>query len=336
MNKVLEDNKVENKKRENYIDLARGIAIIIMIFGHVVHWTPIRRMIYSFHMPVFFILSGYFFKNRSLKEELKRDFKSILIPYVIISIISLIIKFFIDNDNMINNIFTYLLGVGDTSNILENLSTVGEIWFLICLFFSKTLFVIINKINKKYLFCLCVFLNIVGVIISKIAFLPYSLDVVFVTQIYLYMGKYIKEHDLFNIRLSIKKKILLIGIWCLGVLLGEFNYVARFYPYYPICIITSIVASYTFIMICKYIDKIKIFEKLQELFQFCGKYSLYILCIHCLENQFIHYDNFIKFNSTILNYVIILLIKYILVLCCVKLILEIKNISNRKKLKEVR
>ena len=65
--------KTENA-RNNYIDFLRGLAIILMIFGHIIDYglvldicIPERKkifrimynIIYSFHMPLFFTLSGY-------------------------------------------------------------------------------------------------------------------------------------------------------------------------------------------------------------------------------------------------------------------------------------
>lgn len=47
------------KKRIDYLDIARGIAIILMIIGHVVSGYK-RVIIFSFHMPLFIIISGIF------------------------------------------------------------------------------------------------------------------------------------------------------------------------------------------------------------------------------------------------------------------------------------
>lgn len=47
------------KKRINYIDIAKGIALFLVIWGHLIPYTTITfRVIFSFHMPLFFILSG--------------------------------------------------------------------------------------------------------------------------------------------------------------------------------------------------------------------------------------------------------------------------------------
>ena len=52
-------------KRLDYIDAAKAIAIILVIIGHSNWLSAIPRvggMIYSFHMPLFFIISGFFWK----------------------------------------------------------------------------------------------------------------------------------------------------------------------------------------------------------------------------------------------------------------------------------
>ena len=49
------------------IDVAKGIGILLVMLGHILPNNSFLRMIiYSFHMPLFFILSGLVIKNRSL------------------------------------------------------------------------------------------------------------------------------------------------------------------------------------------------------------------------------------------------------------------------------
>ena len=47
-------------ERENYIDVVRGIGIVLMILGHVPLSAHYDHFIHAFHMPMFFIISGYF------------------------------------------------------------------------------------------------------------------------------------------------------------------------------------------------------------------------------------------------------------------------------------
>ena len=56
---------MSNSKRINYIDIAKGLAIICVIIGHTfAKYDKLDRLvitfIYSFHVPLFFILSGFF------------------------------------------------------------------------------------------------------------------------------------------------------------------------------------------------------------------------------------------------------------------------------------
>jgi len=74
------------KKRIAYIDIARGLGILLVVAGHndLALVSPyLHRWIYSFHMPLFFFLSGYFFKSGvPLGVLLKKRFNGLLKPYI--------------------------------------------------------------------------------------------------------------------------------------------------------------------------------------------------------------------------------------------------------------
>ncbi len=332
-----EKNAISKQNRLEYIDVARGIAIILMIFAHTCHEPITRRIIYSFHMPIFFVISGYFYKKRKFKEELEKDFFSLIIPYFITCIIVCFLDYFNNRNLLMTNIKTSLLGIGVTHGILNDLTTVGPIWFLACMFFSKILFCIINNIIKKdkILLIVCILFNIVGFTISKFIFLPFSLDVAFIIQVYLYVGKYIKEKGLFERKLSIKSVVILLSMWILGIILGEFNYVGRLYPYYPLCIVTTIASSYLFIRICKFFSSNTYFEIFSKIFQFYGIYSLYILCIHRIEKDFIDYNLLIHTSMNKLNIILIFSLKMLIVTTIAFLLTYIiKKVKKREKVCE--
>lgn len=53
---------MDEKKRLVFVDVAKAIAIFLVVLGHVVSSnTTTKLVLYSFHMPLFFILSGFFF-----------------------------------------------------------------------------------------------------------------------------------------------------------------------------------------------------------------------------------------------------------------------------------
>src|SRR5829696_4262817 len=72
-------------KRIEYIDIARGICILLVVMGHndfAVVSPFVYKVIYSFHMPLFFFLSGYFLNIRpGFWAFFKKRFNSLLKPY---------------------------------------------------------------------------------------------------------------------------------------------------------------------------------------------------------------------------------------------------------------
>lgn len=70
------------KERIHWIDIAKGIAILCVFFGHTVSTpTQISSFIYIFHMPAFFFLSGYCFSNRrKIGEFIINKLKTIVLP----------------------------------------------------------------------------------------------------------------------------------------------------------------------------------------------------------------------------------------------------------------
>ena len=60
--------------RYNWIDWSKSIAIFLVIWGHVPMQSETHTIIYSFHMPLFFLISGYLYNPKgTIKEELYKD-----------------------------------------------------------------------------------------------------------------------------------------------------------------------------------------------------------------------------------------------------------------------
>ena len=67
-----------------WIDWAKAFGIFLVVFGHI-KVSILTEIIYYFHMPFFFILSGILYKDRPFKEELRRTTKYLIVPYLIYS-----------------------------------------------------------------------------------------------------------------------------------------------------------------------------------------------------------------------------------------------------------
>lgn len=82
------------KKRIEWIDICKFIAITIMVIGHIGLPTKLSDLIHIFHMPIFFLLSGLclnFEKYSNFCFFLKSRLKTLIIPHLIWSIIMYVV-----------------------------------------------------------------------------------------------------------------------------------------------------------------------------------------------------------------------------------------------------
>lgn len=79
-----------SKKRYEEVDLLKGIGIVLMIMGHIPFEKEIVRLIYVFHMPLFFIMSGFLYKKRFFsKTVIWKWAKRMIVPYFIFAVLGL-------------------------------------------------------------------------------------------------------------------------------------------------------------------------------------------------------------------------------------------------------
>ena len=165
-----------DKKRVNYFDIAKGIGIILVIIGHIEYVTPeIRYYIVSFHMPMFFVISGMLInltneKSRDLKGLVIKKLKRIMLPYLVFSILFPLIDF----------VYYFVTGNGDPygtlrTNIMDSLMLYGYsvLWFLPTAFFGEMIFLLVIKTvmkkTEKYAEILALF--IIFIIVAAVYFL---------------------------------------------------------------------------------------------------------------------------------------------------------------------
>lgn len=134
-----------NNKRIEWIDALKGFAIFCVTLGHLNMWGPIEKWIYSFHMFLFFFLSGFLFSARKpTKEILKTRVKRLLVPFIAWNIISSLIGFFLFNKSF--SIFVEELFV-----LKGNLTWNAPIWFLLVLFLAETIIVLLKLYKHRWL-----------------------------------------------------------------------------------------------------------------------------------------------------------------------------------------
>ena len=134
--------------------MAKTFALLLVVVGHPVGYTIYAKYIYWFHMPAFFLLSGYLFKPpdgwSSLSAWLFKRSREVLVPYCSYLILVTMVRYFY--------VYRYL-HVLEASFVLKDLPEVlfgGRLlggyytvfWFFTCLFATQVFFALINLAFK--------------------------------------------------------------------------------------------------------------------------------------------------------------------------------------------
>ena len=128
----MSDNTIIKKPRIEYIDLAKGICITLVVCFHLTLFydtsLPCDNFFRAFRMPLYFFLSGCFFKAyEGFGGFVKRKINKLLIPFAF---------FFVVCSFLIPNILAHY-------GLLDEYYPSGQIWFLLCLFEINIFFYII-------------------------------------------------------------------------------------------------------------------------------------------------------------------------------------------------
>lgn len=281
--------------RIKFIDVARGIAIILIILGHtIVHSSNcemIYKFIYSFHVVLFFILSGYVFKrNEKFYKFVVNKFMRIMIPYFIWAILFLI-PYMLLGKEIANNLETnssfelftqiknIIIGNGNNNALKQN----SSLWFLPALFSMNIIYYwIIGFIEErpKYRFKLLLLLFIIGYISSNLfkVTLPWGLKTVLDIGVFFYIGFLLKTYD--KIPLNVNKRKSLIWI-CLLLIIGIFSCLANVnvvsciqynYGSYILAISSGLSLSLVIILISRFVNN--------KIIEYIGKNTMGILIFH--------------------------------------------------------
>ena len=71
---------MNSEERIRYFDIAKGLSMIAIVAGHMGN-SPINQFVFTFHVPIFFLISGYFMKPMDDIPFIKRKAKQLFLPY---------------------------------------------------------------------------------------------------------------------------------------------------------------------------------------------------------------------------------------------------------------
>lgn len=210
--------------RNSLIDYTKAIGIILVVIGHSACPIAIKNFIYSFHMPLFFIISGYLIPPTCFKNKVcffKRKFKGLYIPFVIWSIVFLLLHNTFIHIGILNDVYgnhngdvSILYSYEDYVNHVKDIvfKMTGYEWFLLgAYWFVRALYV------GLLLFCLGgSFLNLI---------LKTRIKAVLMLMLFSYgMVYYIAFNDNLAISKAWYRELFALFFICIGFLLRNYFY----------------------------------------------------------------------------------------------------------------
>lgn len=209
------------QQRIDWIDICKGIGIILVLIGHGPIPTDLKIFIYSFHMPLFFFLSGFVFSTNKFNnffEFFKNRFTRLIIPYLSLSF--LLVLIYVSYEKTINmySFSTKEVVLGFIYSKYEFIKIGIPLWFLTCIFIVSIFFYFISKFNKDfYIILTLAVLSILGFISSRFVDirLPWSIDTALTATVFFGAGYLIKKNAHIFLRINMPlKDMAIIAFLC--------------------------------------------------------------------------------------------------------------------------
>jgi len=267
-----------------WVNYAKGIGIILVVYGHVMRglynagllsnallFNFLDKVIYSFHMPLFFFISGLFFvqsiERRGVVGLVNSKIKTIAYPYFLWIVIQFLVSYLFN-------------GLTNTDVKLESLYSIfwrpfDHFWFLYALFLVFSVYSLIYKVNNSVIFILS--LSFLAYFFKGYLYVPWGIfNSVFTFGIYFCLGMLFNKYFLMPNDFS---KIFLIAIslvfffmqwYFFGFL--ELGYVSSY--------VTLILASVSIFFIVTFSGFL--FDVNLKFVQYLGLYSLEIYLLHII------------------------------------------------------
>ena len=256
-------------------DIMKGLGIICMILGHIPIGGITQQVIYSFHMPMFFFISGYFFSRKNtFLEFIRGKFLTILLP-----------AFFSIGILLLYRVLAHLL-IGTELVLFSHI--IGPLWFLFALFWGVViLYFITNFKSVKVRITISLLVSLIGLFFSHY-YLETHINIQqgMVAVPFLIIGyelrQLLKSEKIHFIISDNFYKLLAISsiLWGLGILFSHIDMKVNDFGCFIFDIFSSLMGCFFIYHISQ---KIQTNNYISKSLSYIGRYSIVFLCMHYLE-----------------------------------------------------
>ena len=145
--------------RSEYFDVLKGIGILCVFYGHTAEAMSLpQRLMFNFHMPLFFLISGVFFNPRKLldlKTLLHRIWNGLLLPYCLFVLLGYVIHFNTSFVRWTSNPIAECLLIlhGDAA---------PSVWFLVCLAMVQVFVWLVRQLSMNMIYMIIAGLGVMA------------------------------------------------------------------------------------------------------------------------------------------------------------------------------
>lgn len=261
-------NHASFSSRDKSIDLAKGVGILLVVLFHTSfqYTSHCREFVYSFHMPLFFYLSGIVYNpnHYSFSSLLKKKAKTLLLPTIYFTIITFVVYYFaVDYD------------FNDVPIVPPE-----ALWFLPVLFLVHIIGHFFSTIPNRGKKMLIVALLLLSFYTLRIPYQPFSILSVPAASFFLCIGNL--KYMLYK-RIGIKTAMVILLIYCVLIKLLKVRiemYDNTFTPAFW-AFLMSVIGIIMVMSLCSNAAKVELCESsVRKFLIWFGRNSLAIVCVH--------------------------------------------------------
>ena len=293
-------------------DILKGLGIICVIAGHIAQNydnQKIMQIFYSFHMPLFFIISGYFVSTRkNIKDFCVSRACKILKAYVVACVgviagrtLICYVKYrtgVLALREAFKWIYISIYGIGngkgsiyiDSQLQICHTDEIGMLWFLLALLWAQCLVRMFLKFSERKCCLLVLITTIVGLVSVNYIWFPFSIQNGMAATIWIYIGYRIKILQLMDNACYSNRKnaviIVCIIIWAISILWGQTELYKNYYKLGLLDMGGALAGCIVlFWSIKKVIEFSQINSKCTSYFAWVGRNSILFYIVHYWEQK---------------------------------------------------
>lgn len=341
-------------------DLIKGLGLIALVFGHSLPRYDVEQLKFLLPVvaalelfkagtnPMFFLVSGFSFREKTVKKMLEKSSSSLLKPYLYV-VLFIAVLFPLNHylcyrwwpgawEETVRTVLAFLFGVPASGKMVFGYSLYENsvVWFLLALFIAQNLLNLVLKVKNKYLqFVVVACCLILGYVLMRLNVIYFCLPQGLMGTSFCYIGYMLKKHNFFT---SEKKRIgsyvILIVVTVFHLVFDGASITHGIFKYGLLSCLSCACVGILLMTAGVYAGRLE--WRCLDWIKKTGVYTYWIICIHSVEMTCVRWymltERFAE--RQIIAFVIELCVKVLLFTLSILVLKQIAKRKYRRKMKE--